>query len=70
MQNVPDFSELLAGAQYSAVHLEMRDSYSIAGEAAEFEQPKLNSLHPHVDPESQGWSGWVSLVRGAVARGA
>jgi hypothetical protein len=69
MQNVPDFSELLAGAQRSAVHLEMRDSYGIAGEAAEFEQFKRTGVHPDVDPESEGWSGWVSLVRGAISRG-
>jgi hypothetical protein len=69
MQNVPDFSELLAGAQRSAVHLEMRDSYGIAGEAAEFEQFRRTGIHPDIDPKSEGWSGWVSLIRDAVARG-
>ncbi|GAA2135353.1 hypothetical protein GCM10009760_13810 [Kitasatospora kazusensis] len=69
MQNVPDFSELLAGAQHTAVHLEMRDSYGIAGEAADFETFRRTGVHPDLAPESEGWSGWVSSVRGALARG-
>ncbi|MGE7436988.1 DUF6879 family protein [Kitasatospora sp. NPDC001175] len=63
------FSELLAGARRSAVHLEMRDSYGIAGEAEEFAQFQRTGVHPDLDPEGAGWSGWVSMVRAAVARG-
>ncbi|GAB2700108.1 DUF6879 family protein [Kitasatospora kifunensis] len=47
----------------------MRDSYGIAGEAAEFAEFKRSGTHPDVDPESEGWSGWVSMVRAASARG-
>lgn len=61
--------DLLAGALHSAVHLEMRDSYAVVGEAEEFEQFKRTGMHPDLDPEGEGWSGWVSMVRGAVARG-
>ncbi|MFJ9448375.1 DUF6879 family protein [Kitasatospora sp. NPDC101235] len=69
MPNVTVFSELLAGARHSAVHLEMRDAYGIAGEAAEFEQFQRTGVHPDLDPEGEGWSGWVSMIRAAVARG-
>ncbi|MFJ6383621.1 DUF6879 family protein [Kitasatospora sp. NPDC092039] len=69
MQNVPDFSELLAGAQHSAVHLEMRDSYGIASEAEGFSQFKRTGVRRDVDPDSDGWSGWVAMIRDAVARG-
>ncbi|WP_224280585.1 DUF6879 family protein [Streptomyces sp. LS1784] len=69
MQNVTAFSELLAGARHSAVHLEMRDSYGIVGEAEEFEQFQRTGVHPDLDPEGAGWSGWVSMIRAAVARG-
>lgn len=69
MPNVTAFSELLAGARHSAVHLEMRDSYGIAGEAAEFEEFQRTGVHPDLDPEGEGWSGWVSMIRAAVARG-
>ncbi|MEV7776544.1 DUF6879 family protein [Kitasatospora sp. NPDC086791] len=69
MPNVTAFSDLLAGAEHSAVHLEMRDSYGIAGEAEEFEQFRRTGVHPDLDPEGEGWSGWVSMIRAAVARG-
>ncbi|MFE7530060.1 DUF6879 family protein [Kitasatospora sp. NPDC057542] len=69
MQNVTAFSELLAGARHSAEHLEMRDSYGIVGEAEEFEQFQRTGVHPDLDPEGAGWSGWVSMIRAAVARG-
>ncbi|WP_035850626.1 DUF6879 family protein [Kitasatospora azatica] len=68
-QNVLTFAEQLTAAQRSAVHLEMRDSYGIAGEAEEFEHFKRTGVHPDTDLDSAGWSGWVSLVRGALARG-
>ncbi|MET8539939.1 DUF6879 family protein [Kitasatospora sp. NPDC004799] len=67
-QNVPDFSALLKGARRSAVHLEMRDVYGVADEAAAFEAFKrVGSVD--LDPESEGWAGWVPLVRETVGRG-
>ncbi|MGF1425000.1 DUF6879 family protein [Kitasatospora sp. LaBMicrA B282] len=68
-QNVPDFSELLAGAQHSAVHLEMRDWYGVGEEGADFERFRRTGIHPDLDPDSEGWAGWVPLVREAVSRG-
>ncbi|MBZ4318989.1 DUF6879 family protein [Streptomyces huiliensis] len=67
-QNVPDFPTLLRSARRTAVHLEMRDSYSVAGEAAEFEQWKRTG-QVDLDPDSEGWSRWVSMVREATGRG-
>jgi hypothetical protein len=34
-RSVPDFAELLRGANHSAVHLEMRDAYGFGDEAEE-----------------------------------
>ncbi|MBC3844691.1 hypothetical protein GXW82_44340 [Streptacidiphilus sp. 4-A2] len=68
MQNVPDFSTMLKQATRSAVHLEMRDSYGIAAEAAQFEEFKRSGAVDD-DPGSENWSGWVSQVREAVGRG-
>ena len=68
-QNVPDFTELLRGAQRTAVHLEMRDVYSVGDETADFEQFKRTGVHPDADPATADWGGWVPLVRETVARG-
>ncbi|MFD7829873.1 DUF6879 family protein, partial [Kitasatospora sp. NPDC059803] len=68
MQNVPDFSAMLRQARRSAVHLELRDSYGIAGEVEEFAE-FLRTGHVDTDPESEGWSGWVAQIREAVAGG-
>ncbi|MEV6551713.1 DUF6879 family protein [Streptomyces sp. NPDC051597] len=68
-QNVPDFFELLRGAQNTAVHLELRDSYGVGDEAKDFAKFKRTGVHPDLDPESEGWAGWVPLVRETVARG-
>ncbi|GAA2793466.1 hypothetical protein RMN57_20605 [Kitasatospora sp. CM 4170] len=67
-QNVPDFSALLRGAQRTAVHLEMRDTYGVADEAEEFNEFR-HSGKVDLDPESEGWAGWVPLVRETVGRG-
>ncbi|MFG2999762.1 DUF6879 family protein [Streptomyces sp. NPDC048340] len=68
MQNVPGFSELLAGAQHSAVHLEMRDSYGVDKEKGPFaawrDGVRLNS-----DDRATWWRPWLDLVSQAVARG-
>ncbi|WP_371516535.1 DUF6879 family protein [Kitasatospora sp. NBC_01300] len=67
-QNVPDFSSLLKGAQQTAVHLEMRDVYGVSDEAEEFAEFK-RSGGADLDPDSEGWAGWVPLVRETVGRG-
>ncbi|MET8630945.1 DUF6879 family protein [Kitasatospora sp. NPDC004669] len=68
-QNVPDFSDLLKATQHSAVHLEMRDWYGVGEESTDFERFKQTGVHPDLDPESEGWAGWVPLVRDTVSRG-
>lgn len=67
-QNVPSFAELLDGAQRSAVHLEMRDAYGVAGEADDFARWQSTGQRD-MDPGSPYWSSWVELVRRTVARG-
>lgn len=67
-QNAPTFAELLDGAQRSAVHLEMRDVYAVAGEADDFARWK-RSGERDTDPGSQYWAPWVELVRRTVSRG-
>ncbi|WP_405729298.1 hypothetical protein OG607_28180 [Streptomyces sp. NBC_01537] len=67
-QNEPGFSELLAAARHSAVHLEMRDSYGVGDEAEDFENWKRTGQRD-VDPESGYWTPWVELIRTTVARG-
>ncbi|AVH59716.1 MULTISPECIES: DUF6879 family protein [Streptomyces] len=67
-QNVPSFAELLDGALRSAVHLEMRDAYGVAGEADDFAHWK-NTGERDMDPGSPYWASWVQLVRRTVARG-
>ncbi|MGF1429044.1 DUF6879 family protein [Kitasatospora sp. LaBMicrA B282] len=64
----PSFTELINSARVSAVHLELRDHYSVAEEASEV--AKWSSGEPvDVDPDSAYWEGWSDLVRRAVARG-
>ncbi|MBV6697343.1 hypothetical protein KV557_09425 [Kitasatospora aureofaciens] len=67
-QNVPSFAELLDSAQVSAVHLELRDQYSVAEEATELAKWRRGEA-VDVDPDSEYWHGWSDLVRRAVARG-
>ncbi|WP_427920818.1 DUF6879 family protein [Streptomyces sp. cg40] len=67
-QNVPSFTELLDGAQHSAVHLEMRDAYGVAGEADNFGHWQRTGERDN-DPESPYWASWTSLIRRTVARG-
>jgi hypothetical protein len=66
--SVPTFHELLDGAQHSAVHLEMRDSYGVMSEADAFTRWKRTG-ELDTDPESTYWAPWVELVRRTVARG-
>ncbi|MEU9559860.1 DUF6879 family protein [Streptomyces fumanus] len=67
-QSVPSFAELLGGAQRSAVHLEMRDCYSVATEADAFAHWKATG-EADADPDSEYWRPWTDLIRGLVARG-
>ncbi|SDU15366.1 DUF6879 family protein [Jiangella alkaliphila] len=57
------FDELLAQAQRSAVHLEMRDSYML-------DDPTFVAWQrgETMDPVEQ-WRPWVELVQAALARG-
>ncbi|MDT0307743.1 hypothetical protein RM780_12325 [Streptomyces sp. DSM 44917] len=65
---VPDFAELLRCAQRTAVHLEMRDVYSVGDEKDSFEE-FLRTGRTDLDPDSPFWQGWTPLVRETVARG-
>jgi hypothetical protein len=67
-QNVPSFAELLDGAQFTAVHLEMRDAYGVASEAEDFARWKSTGERD-MDPGSPYWGPWVELIRRTVARG-
>jgi hypothetical protein len=67
-QNEPGFDELLAAAKRSAMHLEMRDSYSVGDEAHDFENWK-HTGERDVDPASAYWAPWVDLIRHTVSRG-
>lgn len=67
-QNVPSFDELLNGAQHTAVHLEMRDAYGVAGEADDFAHWQRTGERD-VDPGSPYWAPWVALIKRTVARG-
>ncbi|MGF1427113.1 DUF6879 family protein [Kitasatospora sp. LaBMicrA B282] len=69
MPNVTAFSEQLAATRHSAVHLEMRDSYGVVGEAEQFETFRRTGVRPDLDPEGEDWSDWVPMIRAAVARG-
>lgn len=65
------FADLLANTHHSAVHLEMRDSYGIGEEAAEFERWR-SGLRP--DPVTTAatatwWNDFHTLVRDATTRG-
>ncbi|TVL88434.1 DUF6879 family protein [Streptomyces sp. SAJ15] len=66
--NTATFAELLAATEYTAVHLEMRDSYAVGDEADDFET-FLRSGIPNLDPARSFWPRWMPLVQDAVARG-
>ncbi|CBG71856.1 conserved hypothetical protein [Streptomyces scabiei 87.22] len=66
--SVPTFDELLDGAQRSAIHLEMRDSYGVASEADDFARWQRTGERD-IDPGSAYWLPWVDLIRRTVARG-
>jgi hypothetical protein len=57
------FNELLAGCERSAVHLEMRDSYTPSDPAL------LDWLAGRRFDPADRWSGWLEKIRSTVARG-
>lgn len=67
-QSAMGFSDLLAAARYSAVHLELRDSYDVPDEAEAVERFRLTG-ESDLDPESEYWRDWTAMVREATARG-
>ncbi|RFU83622.1 hypothetical protein DY218_27330 [Streptomyces triticagri] len=64
----PGFEELLAAAQHSACHLEMRDVYGVGDEQADFEH-FLRTGERDTDPASEYWTPWVDLIGTTTARG-
>ncbi|MFG2111336.1 DUF6879 family protein [Streptomyces sp. NPDC048718] len=66
-QNVPSFADLLERTQTSAVHLEMRDSYGVAGEADIFAAFRRGEW----DEEAQRAErrNWLEMVSSAASRG-
>ncbi|WP_329492996.1 DUF6879 family protein [Kitasatospora herbaricolor] len=67
-QSEMGFSDLLAAARYSAVHLEMRDSYDVPDEAEAVERFRRTG-ESDLDPESEYWQDWTAMLRQANARG-
>ncbi|MEY9941525.1 DUF6879 family protein [Streptacidiphilus sp. MAP5-3] len=66
--SVPSFAEQLAEAQYSAVHLEMRDSYSVEKEREAFAAWRDGFRYDPADRASW-WRPWLGLISETVARG-
>ncbi|MFD9621868.1 DUF6879 family protein [Streptomyces virginiae] len=67
-QNAPDFSELLGSARHTAIHLEMRDVYSVGDETESFDR-FIRTGEADVDPDAPVWDGWTPIAREAVSRG-
>ncbi|MEY9848286.1 hypothetical protein ABH940_005387 [Streptacidiphilus sp. BW17] len=61
----PDFFQT---AHVQALHLEMRDSYGVAGELEEVDLWKRTG-QTDIDPDSDGWRPWTDIARDATARG-
>ncbi|MFC9157620.1 DUF6879 family protein [Streptomyces bauhiniae] len=62
------FTDLLASAQRSAVHLEMRDSYAVDYERGPFAEWREGFRYDPADRASW-WRPWLDLVRDTVTRG-
>ncbi|MDH6116416.1 DUF6879 family protein [Kitasatospora sp. GAS204B] len=67
-QSAWSFTELVARAQKSAVHLELRDSYGVAEEASEFAD-WLTGWRPDRENRASWWNDFHQLVSDAVGRG-
>ncbi|MEU1457190.1 DUF6879 family protein [Streptomyces avermitilis] len=66
--SVPDFAELLGGAQRTAVHLEMRDVYGVGDEVEEIEH-FTRTGQITLDPTASFWPEWLAIVKDTLARG-
>ena len=67
-QNVPPFTELLAGCSESAVHLEMHDVYGVEEEDEDFAAWRAGHRYA-LDDRASWWNSFHDLVAGAVGRG-
>lgn len=67
--SVPDFDVLLRSATSTAVHLEMRDAYAVADEAAEFEHFRSTGKRWDGEQAESCWRPWVDLVAETIGRG-
>ncbi|WP_333745866.1 DUF6879 family protein [Streptomyces sp. IBSBF 2950] len=66
--SAPPFGELIARCERSAVHLEMRDSYSVDSEKGPFADWKNGFRHDPADRASW-WRPWLDLIQATVSRG-
>lgn len=66
-QTAPSFAELLEQTRTSAVHLEMRDSYGVAGEADTFAAFLRGDWNEEAQRAER--SNWLNMVSAATARG-
>lgn len=66
-QNAPTFVELLRGCTKTAVHLELRDTYNVAGERARLAAWRAGHDPSRTDPRLR--SDWLDIVRETVGRG-
>ncbi|RAJ34631.1 hypothetical protein K353_05277 [Kitasatospora sp. SolWspMP-SS2h] len=65
---VPTFAEQLAATRSTAVHLEMRDGYSVAKEVEAFAAWRDGFRHDPADRASW-WRPWLSTVQETLGRG-
>ncbi|MEU6480568.1 DUF6879 family protein [Streptomyces sp. NPDC047017] len=64
----PAFTDLLAGATRSAVHLEMRDAYGVDYESGPFADWR-RGVRPDRSDRDSWWRPWLDLVQETAARG-
>jgi hypothetical protein len=62
------FLDALKSATTTAVHLEMRDSYGVVAEAEDFARWKSGAGRD-MDPNSEYWGAFISLVTETIKRG-
>ncbi|WP_328913669.1 MULTISPECIES: DUF6879 family protein [unclassified Streptomyces] len=67
-QSLTGFADLLRAAERTAVHLEMRDAYSVENEREGFAAWKKGHL---LDPDNREswWRPWLDLVREVTGKG-
>ncbi|MFI7337071.1 DUF6879 family protein [Streptomyces sp. NPDC050085] len=67
-QSLTEFAALLGAAQYSALHLEMRDHYAMGNEQEAFAAWRDGE---RLDPEDRAswWRPWLDVVAEATGRG-